>query len=85
MQLETDGSQSTKRVGAGHVKITIEGDEKYLCYDNTTWRELLGDVICNEYGFGYGCLFYLLKYIKSPGRGFHKEVGLVLSRVRTSY
>ncbi|XP_071788766.1 uncharacterized protein [Asterias amurensis] len=53
LQLETDRSQSTKRVGAGHVKITIEGDEKYLCYDSTIWQESLGDVICNEYGFGF--------------------------------
>ncbi|XP_022106148.1 atrial natriuretic peptide-converting enzyme-like [Acanthaster planci] len=51
LRLENQGETADRRQGV--VKVTIEGDEKYLCYDAQTWSEEVADVICNEYGYGY--------------------------------
>ena len=52
VRLETQEGLANGREGKGIVMVTVEGNEKYLCYDNT-WSEELGDAICNEYGFGW--------------------------------
>ncbi|XP_038058130.1 atrial natriuretic peptide-converting enzyme-like [Patiria miniata] len=51
LRLENQGGSAQRKQGV--VMVTIEGDEKYLCYDEQTWSDDVADVICNEYGYGF--------------------------------